>query len=66
MESGEKRVKVIRTIAGSILVGFAMYMVVWEDKSDILTMFFFLFGGFLISGSLIKDFVVTVWNKRGS
>ena len=66
MKPAEKKTKTIRTIFGFVLVLFAMYMVVFEDKGDMIIMFFFLFGGFLISASLIKDFVQDVWNKRGS
>lgn len=66
MKLQEKKVKAIRTVLGFVLVLFAMYMVVFEDKGDMIIMFFFLFGGFLISASLIKDFVQDVWSKRGS
>jgi len=61
--------KAITTAIGVVLSGVAIYIAIFvEGRGDMMVIFFAIFGGFLISSSLVTKFVKDVWGaiKGGS
>jgi uncharacterized Tic20 family protein len=54
--------KIITTTIGVVLALVAIYIAIFvEGRGDMMVIFFALFGGFMISSSLVTKFVKDVW-----